>query len=59
MLIVAGSVLGQTVVVAAVVPIAVVVVIVAITVVGVCYFWRIIAMLEWCVFGGSGIRGLV
>jgi hypothetical protein len=51
----AGSVPGQTVVVAAVV----VTVVVAISVAVCCCSWQIVAMLEWCVFAGSSLRGSV
>jgi hypothetical protein len=53
--VVAGSVPGQTVVVAAIV----VVVVVTIFVVVCCCSWRIVAMLEQCVFAGGSLGGFI
>jgi hypothetical protein len=53
--VVAGGVPGWTVVIAAVV----VVIIVTIFVVAGCCSWRIVAMLEWCVFAEGSLGGSV
>jgi hypothetical protein len=53
--VVAGGVSGHTVVVAAVAVVIVVTIFVAVC----CCSWRIVVMLEWCVFAGSSLGGSV